>query len=955
MQDPRDAPSLRFVRRLASPLLALLVLAGAAAAQERVFDGRDPGRWRALAARACALDPAGRAVLVLEGRRVLASPDARAACQRAVDHHAARRPSGGDAGAEERLLRALLAPPAVVAPGLASGDEVEADAAAAERGRAIRAALDRLAVGLSDLGLPDPAAHPRVRVGRTLGWLVGEEGDTVWLVTDAPALRSVSAPGGWVRVDPLDEALDGALRLRKQTQPARRWRGRDVDRSDVERVRLAWSADRLGRPELAALLLGLDDEPGRDVQAALDVAAMTSLRGEVTAAWERCAPPGHVRELLAPILRQASGRTLRVARAFEDGLLLLEADAGDWRAPTALEWSALGLEERLEALAAAARAGALEQPFPADAAPPSPSERPARSSGRWSDRSTNVAGGDRAGGSLPTARDRLADLGWDALPILVELLEDRRPVRGVRAPSCCDEDDRPYATVGDVCARLLGRYVGFGTCARQRRGVESWWAQWSEEGPAAWWASRLRAAPPRSYAALEARAEADLGWRPRGVLAGRVHTATGDAERAAWLAVAADLREPTLADAFARAAEEGPLPVAVVGVRGLAALSDPRAAAAAAGLARTPDLARQPAAVEALAALRAARFPSTVELTRALAAAPPKGRALALSTVLRPDDLDDRLALLVLGSAPGASTPWSDYESRRRPDGSIQRATSLRRGIAADLLKAQRLALPPSAAPEAATLTFQEAAATPRSVALEPDLGPVAVAMLTSDVADWRDDPVRRDQAVAVAVRLGAGVVAALGSETGVDLRAALSEGLLDPGRAGPLATAADEAGPWVRDWLAEVDDGRAALALDRTPRGPLLPCAALELDPGVPAALREAAAGWVERGGVDAPTLVLALRTWAASEADDAPPGVLLRLRRDADGGASLRLSPLTGPGEPGLVFEVRSGMLERTWWRRPPGASAAEAAQAGFGQLLAPFVADPGAPVEVLVRAWR
>lgn len=772
----------------------------------------------------------------------------------------------------------------------------------------------------------------------------------MWLVTDAPALRPVSAPGGWVRVDPLDEALEGAVRLRKQATPPRRWR-RDVDRSDVERVRLAWCADRLGRPGLAALLLGLDEEPARDVQASLDVVAMAALRGEVAAAWERCAPPGHVRELLAPIVRQASGRTLRVARAFEDGLLLLEADAGDWRAPSAAEWDALGLEERLEALAAAARAGALELPFPADAPAPAGAER-GRSldAGRWS---------DRAPGALPTARDRLADLGWDALPILVELLDDPRPVRGVRAPSCCDEDDRPYATVGDVSARLLGRYVGFGTCARQRRGVEAWWAQWRECGPAAWWASRLRAAPPRSYASLEARAEADLGWRPRGVLAGRVQTATSDAERAAWLAVAADLREPTLADAFARAAAEGPLPLAVIGVRGLAALEDPRAASAAAGLARTPDLARQPAAVEALAALRAARYPGTLELTRALAAAPPRGRALALSTVLRPDDLDDRLALLLIGSAPASSTPWTDYESRRRPDGSIQRATSLRLGIAGDLLRAQRLQLPPPAAPEAATATLQEAAATPRSVALEPDLAPVAVAMLTSDAAGWRDDPTRRDQAVAVAVRLGSGVVAALESETGVDLRAALGEALLDAGRAGALAAVVDEAGPWVRPWLAEGrDEGRAVEALDRTPRGPVLPCGAVELDPGAPAALREAAAGWAERGGVDAPTLVLALRAWAAAregEGDDAPPGVSVRVRRAADGSSAVRISPVTGPGEPGLVFEVKSGMLERTWWRRPPGATPAEAAQAGFAQLLAPFAADPAAPVEVLVKAWR
>ncbi len=943
MQDPDGAPTLRFVRHLASPLLLLLCLAGAAAAQERVFDARDPSRWRALASRACGLDATGKAALVLEGRRVIATPEARVACQRAADHHASRRPPGSSPGAEEQLLRDLLDASRVDPPAV-----VEADAAAIESARVVRAALDRLAAGLSDLGLPDPATHPRVRAGRTVGWLVGQEGETVYLAVDAPAVRAVGAASGVVRIDPLDEALEGAVRLRKQVQPARRWRARDVDRSDVERVRLAWSADRLGRPGLAALLLGLDDEPGRDVQASLDVVAMATLRGEVTAAWERCAPPAHVRALLAPILRQASGRTLRMARAFEDGLLLLEADAGDWRAPSAAEWDALGLEGRLEALAAAARAGALEQPFPADAPPPAASERAGRGfdSGRWS---------DRTAGSVPTARDRLADLGWAALPTLVQLLEDPRPVRGVRAPSCCDEDDRPYATVGDVSARLLGRYVGFGTCARQRRGVESWWAQWSEGGPAAWWTSRLRAAPPRSYASLESRAEGDLGWRPRGVLAGRVHTASGDAERAAWLAVAADLREPTLADAFARAAEEGPLPVAVIGVRGLAALGDPRAGGAAERLARTPDLARQPAAVEALAALRAARYPSTLELTRALAAAPPKGRALALSTVLRPDDLDDRLALLLIGSAPGASTPWSDYESRRRPDGSIQRATSLRLGVAGDLLRAQRLQLP-AAAPELATATLQEAAATPRSVALEPDLGPVAVAMLTSDVAGWRDDPTRRDQAVAVAVRLGSGVVAALGSEAGVDLRAAFAEALLDAGRAGALATIADEAGPWVRTWLAEGDDaGRAVEALDRTPRGPLLPCAAVELDPGVTAVVRAAAAGWAERGGVDAPTLVLALRTWAASEADDAPPGVVLRLRRDADGASSLRVSPLTGPGEPGLVFEVKSGMLERTWWRRPAGATAAEAAQAGFGQLLAPFTADPGAPVELLVRAWR
>lgn len=222
-------------------------------------------------------------------------------------------------------------------------------------------------------------------------------------------------------------ALERTLRALAPERPA------ETPARSLERLLLALEGERvevgLGGPEWLEphLLLAA----GERADAAL-LAARDRVADEALGRWAAGGPVEAARAVFERLRSPQAPRPLVVGLGYE----LERAHAAGWRPPGLEEWDTLGQAERLELLGRALRLGVGRLPCPGGASP---------------DRSRR-----------PSVEDQLRRLGWQAVPLLVEL--SAGPGREAAART------------------LLLPY-----CRPSEASTEAWWARWSVRGPRAWW------------------------------------------------------------------------------------------------------------------------------------------------------------------------------------------------------------------------------------------------------------------------------------------------------------------------------------------------------------------------------------------------------------------------------------------------------------------------------------
>jgi hypothetical protein len=521
--------------------LLLLLLCGAAGAQEEREEWSDE-RWSAvLAAWQAAEDPLLRAAIGrLAWERAATDPLERRACAALADAPHAPPPV-------RDLLRRVADPPpleaeaAPVASGVAGLEALLAEAPADPFDQ-VRRVLR--AVGHVDAAGSDEALARRLDASNDplLVSLRGMPASRRALAT----LRALEELGPErQRIgDALDEALD-LLAARAVARGPRLGTLATFER-DARACALAARAERSGRPWLAHALLELMRPPGSLAERVVGMAAMDRVR-EVTAGWRAGAGLDETLARLAPALAHLEEQT--AARALEAGLRRSASLPGA-EPPAFAAWEELGQEERLAALdAALCRGTPLGAPFPPD-----------------------VPLDER--GERPTLLERLEAAGWAAVPLLLARADEPALLRAEGA------GPMGLARVGDHALAALSSCWGVpyrpeGLLDQRREELDAWWATWGARGPVRCLQETLAGRRADWTDLQPLRLVRLLGGQAAPIVSATLaRLPEGRLERAAWLDAAAALGDEAFRPALEAAARAGRPELALVGARGLAALGD---------------------------------------------------------------------------------------------------------------------------------------------------------------------------------------------------------------------------------------------------------------------------------------------------------------------------------------------------------------------------------------------